>query len=116
MSGSKYSVSHHDNTVYNLYYDHCLQYQFVTHACLDDSFTVDESMWLTNNIYLKKPDSLNNSCHHRYYVIYIVYIMLHDVRQKDEIKHFLTKFYDVKFSMEHCYETNSPIPSTILDR
>uniref|UniRef100_A0A8C5S6H2 Uncharacterized protein n=1 Tax=Laticauda laticaudata TaxID=8630 RepID=A0A8C5S6H2_LATLA len=96
MSGSKYSVSHHDNTVYNLYYDHCLQYQFVTHACLDDSFTVDESMW--------------------YYVIYIVYIMLHDVRQKDEIKHFLTKFYDVKFSMEHCYETNSPIPSTILDR
>uniref|UniRef100_A0A8C9I5V5 Trafficking protein particle complex subunit 2 n=1 Tax=Piliocolobus tephrosceles TaxID=591936 RepID=A0A8C9I5V5_9PRIM len=94
-------VGHYDNTVIKMKKNNHDLDEFTAHAALD---LIDENIWLLNNMYLKTMDKFNgwfvsafntSAMYYALIMLHMNFIILHDIKQEDGIKHFFTDVYDL---------------------
>ncbi|KAG7336593.1 Sedlin [Nitzschia inconspicua] len=92
------------------------QSYFVVHSSLD---LVESAAWLTQNMYLKVVDKVNQQYVSTFLTAgNIKFVLLHGGRSEDSIKNFFYEVYElyVKLSMNPFYHVDTAITSKEFDR
>lgn len=89
--------------------------QFILHSSLD---IVEEIQWSAGIMYMKSIDKFNNNIISTFLTAgNIKFMLLHEVRNDDGIKNFMSEVYElyVKTLMSPFYKVDMPIRSPVFD-